>query len=166
MHTDQPNPTAARPSAAAPVDPIRILRRSLRCFVCGLLGVVPAFGLGLAAEAIRLHRQVVAETGEPWDPTRVRVYFCLGCVCEFFYGLMFENLFLLLPIALFGGLLAFLVWWQYATEQGRVWNGARQCLYWGLGLAYGGCFLAAALGALLLAGVLGLGYPKLFRWLP
>lgn len=49
---------------------IRILEGSLRCFVMGLLSLIPLFGAGFAINAIRTHFRVWAEDGRAWNPAQ------------------------------------------------------------------------------------------------
>lgn len=54
-------------AAAAPrsIDKVRLMRRSMRCFTFGALGLLPVVGAGLAMQALRLADQIHAELGEP-----------------------------------------------------------------------------------------------------
>jgi hypothetical protein len=65
-----------------PADRIRLIERSLRCFVFGLLSLMPLIGLGLALLAIRLHWQTWADSGGVWNPARSYLLggFCLACL--------------------------------------------------------------------------------------
>jgi hypothetical protein len=53
-----------------PAERIRLIERSLRCFVFGLLSVIPFVGLALAVLAIRLHVKAWADGGQGWNPAR------------------------------------------------------------------------------------------------
>ena len=83
-----------------PTDRIRLIERSLRCFVFGLLSLVPLIGLGLVFLAIRLHWQTWADSDGAWNPARSYLLrgFCLACL-----GFLFS----LVAIALF---VLFLIW--------------------------------------------------------
>jgi len=78
-----------------PVDRIRLIERSLRCFVFALLSLLPLIGLGLALLAIRLHWQTWAVNDGVWNPARSYLLggFCLACL-----GFLLS----LVAIALFG----------------------------------------------------------------
>lgn len=58
---------ANRPS----VDRVRLIRRSIRCGWFGFLGLIPVIGLGLAVQAVRLHRQINSEQGTAWEQPAV-----------------------------------------------------------------------------------------------
>jgi hypothetical protein len=49
---------------------IRMLENSLRCFVCGLLGLLPALGLPFAFAALALSGQVRASQKKYWNAAR------------------------------------------------------------------------------------------------
>jgi hypothetical protein len=51
-------------------DRIGLIERSLRCFVFGLLSLVPLLGLGPAVIALRLHFRTWSESGGEWNPAR------------------------------------------------------------------------------------------------
>ena len=53
-------PTPGLPAPVS-VDRVRLIRRSIRCFVFGLMGAVPLLGLGMACLALLLGRCLVPE---------------------------------------------------------------------------------------------------------
>jgi hypothetical protein len=53
-----------------PTERIQLIEGSLRCFVYGILSVIPLFGLGFAVLALRMHFKTWAETAEGWNPAR------------------------------------------------------------------------------------------------
>ncbi len=59
---------------------IHLIERSLRCFVYGILSLIPFLGLGFAVLALRLHFKTWAETGDGWNPARsyLLLAFCLA----------------------------------------------------------------------------------------
>ena len=59
----------------APADRIRLIERSLRCFVFGLLSLIPLLGLPFAILAVSWHLKVWSEFGREWNPARLY----LGC---------------------------------------------------------------------------------------
>jgi len=67
----------------ANTDRIRLIERSLRCFVYGLLSLIPLVGLGLAVLAIRLHSLTWAESGGDWNPAK---RYLLGGFCLAWLG--------------------------------------------------------------------------------
>jgi hypothetical protein len=66
-------------------DRIRLIERSLRCFVYGLLSLIPLVGLGLALLAIRLHFRTWAESGGDWNPAK---RYLLGGFCLAWLGVL------------------------------------------------------------------------------
>lgn len=66
----------------SPGDRIRLIERSLRCFVFGLLSLIPLLGLGPAILAIHLHFKVWSESGAEWNPGRRYAIagFCLAWI--------------------------------------------------------------------------------------
>jgi len=133
------------PELPAPVsvDRVRLIRRSMRCFVYGLMGAVPLVGLGMACLTLRLRRELAEETGEP-----VRLTGALRCAIAAFAlafvllcchqtGLVLA-LGILLPALQGYGLLR-----QYQRAEPRLWNPARHLVYWGAGLAYAGLVLSS-----------------------
>ena len=52
------------------MDKVRVIERSLRCFIAGCLSLVPLLGLIPAVIAIVLAHQVRNETGQAWNPAR------------------------------------------------------------------------------------------------
>jgi hypothetical protein len=57
---------------------IRMLQNSLRCFVCGLLGLLPVIGLPFAFAALVLSGQVRAGQKKYWNAARP--YWILGVI--------------------------------------------------------------------------------------
>ena len=47
---------------------IRLIERSLRCFVLGWVGLVPLLGLGPAVMAITLFLEIRRENATEWNP--------------------------------------------------------------------------------------------------
>ena len=119
---------------------VRVIQRSLRCFAYGLIGVIPFFGFGLGWQAIQLHRQVAAETGERWQPALLHVCWAFGMVYVVSYTALFGWAGGILIFGLFLGLQAFLTRLPAASDPNREWNPARSYLFWGLWLAYAGWY--------------------------
>ena len=120
------------------VDMVRIIRRSMRCFVFGLIGLVPILGVGLAVQALRLQRAVCAELGEPWQAPPVYFYLLFTAL-----GLWWLD-----PRLGFGGdiflVVAVLtaqschVFRRFPSPEKAVWNPGRAALIGGVMLAYAG----------------------------
>ena len=66
-----PNPEGSSPLIR--MDRIRIIERSLRAWVCSLIGLIPLFGAPLAVLAVVLSADVRAETGAEWNPAETYV---------------------------------------------------------------------------------------------
>jgi len=126
-----------------PIDRVRLIRRSTRCFLFGLVGTIPCFGLGMAWLAIKLYRDIAAETGES---VRLLPLFLTSVL-----GLYLGTLFFAAdwPVAFLGDAIAVLVFQllfilrQYRRNAPVDWNPARHLMYWGLGLANAGLNLSA-----------------------
>jgi len=141
----------ASPSTRSPTiqpDRVGIIRRSQRCFIFGLFGLVPFFGLGLAWQAIRLHRELAKETGESPDLTPFNRCLIVSVFALALFFLMLETdddrdwavlaLGFLLPI--FQGAL---FWQQHQRSEPPYWNPGRNLAYWGVWLAFTGLILSA-----------------------
>jgi len=63
-----------------PAHRISLMERSLRCFVFGLLSLIPLIGLGPALLAIGLHFRIWSETADAWNPAKryLVMGFCLA----------------------------------------------------------------------------------------
>ena len=132
-------------------DRVRLIRRSMRCFVFGLMGAVPLLGLGMACLALLLGRQVAQETGEP-----VRTAGVNGCAVAYFalavVLLCFDQTGLVLALAiLLSALQGYLLFREYRRTNPAQWNPARHLVYWGAGLALAGLNLSSTI---LLLGIL------------
>jgi hypothetical protein len=55
-------------SRRLPVSRVEVIERSLRCFVLGLLALVPVLGVPLAVEALFEFWRVRREGGPDWNP--------------------------------------------------------------------------------------------------
>lgn len=52
------------------MDKVRVIERSVRCFIAGCLSLIPVLGLLPAVFALVLVHQVRRETGPSWNPAR------------------------------------------------------------------------------------------------
>src|SRR5436190_21062131 len=75
--------------AAKSVDMVRVIRQSIRCFVFGALGAIPIIGIGLAIQALRLHRKVFAELEQSWKPPPLYWYWLIALIYLWSYGKLF-----------------------------------------------------------------------------
>jgi hypothetical protein len=140
------------PSARVSVDRVRIIRQSKRCFIFGVMGTVPLFGLGAAWLSLRLWRQVASETGEPRPSSRLAKWFIVALVvalARFYFNgpasyFLLEDMALaigiVLPLRRGYGLLK-----QYRQAEAREWNPARRLLYWGAWLGYSGLAISSSI---------------------
>jgi hypothetical protein len=134
---------AIEPPPRPPIDRVRLIRRSTRCFLFGLVGAIPCFGLGTAWLAFKLYRDIAAETGEP-----VQLYplfltsvsgLYMGVACcanDLPDGVLADAIVVL-------GLQFLFIRRQYRKNAPAEWNAARHLMYWGLGLANAGLILSA-----------------------
>lgn len=142
-----------QPPPPLPPDRIRLIRRSVRCFLFGLVGAIPCVGLGMVWLAIKLYRDIAAETGEkvklyPLYVTSASGLFVAGTcfVCDLPDGLLADVVVMLLLQFLF-------ILRQYRKNAPAEWNPARHLMYWGLGLANFGLLFSAAVVMIVIYGV-------------
>ncbi len=74
---------------------IRMLQNSLRCFTCGLLGLLPVIGLPFAFAALVLSGQVRAGQKKHWNAARP--YWICGVVSAM-AGIVFWSFILILVV--------------------------------------------------------------------
>ena len=135
---------AAVETLPSPVaDPIRVINRSVRCFIFGVVSLVPCFGLGTVWLAFRLFLDVAEETGEPVKLYPLYLTSIAGVWLAAACG--YNDLPLgVLADALVIAVLQFLfLRRQYVRNAPGEWNPARHLMYWGLGLANLGSILSA-----------------------
>jgi hypothetical protein len=132
-----------QPPELPPIDRVRLIRRSTRCFLFGLAGAIPCFGLGTAWLSFKLYRDIAAETGEP-----VQLYpLFITSVSGLWVGVGFLTIHW--PDVVLGdaivvlGLEFLFIFRQYRKNAPSEWNPARHLMYWGLGLANAGLILSA-----------------------
>jgi hypothetical protein len=71
---------------------IEMMERSLRCFIYGLLGLLPVIGIPMAVLSVAQYRRVKRGRGEMWNPAHRYLFW--GGVC----ARMGLALFLLVPV--------------------------------------------------------------------
>ena len=135
--------------AAKSVDMARVIRQSIRCFVFGALGAIPLIGIGLAIQALRLHRKVLAEMGGTWRPPPLYWYWLIGLLYLWAYRELFGDVGTLSIFLIIGGLQTYHLWRSFSPAPR--WNPGERHLFWGAALAYLGCF-----GSLAMVGAVGL----------
>lgn len=142
-------PVPPSPELPAPVsvDRVRMIRRSMRCFVFGLMGVVPLLGLGPACLTLRLQRQLAEESGEPVrlagaEMAAIAVVAFMLAVVLLCYDQ--AGIVLAMGVVLSAGQGC---WWfrQYQRAEPRPWNPARHLVFWAAGLAYAGLILSSTI---------------------
>ncbi len=129
-------------NSSLPIDRARLIRRSLRCFLFGLIGVIPLFGLSMAGLTFRLRGEIMQETGERWESRFFNsIWFCGIILLGLFY--FSSSLTGTATVALiFISIQAWLLNSQYRNNPPGQWNPARHLVYWGIGLAYTGFVLS------------------------
>ena len=124
------------------VDMVRVIRRSMRCFLFGVIGLVPLLGAGFAYQALRLRRSLSTDLEDGWAPPPVIVFWLMGIAAMIasrsLLGLGGD---LAICVAILG-LQSWLCWHRFQNRREKVWNpGGRQLLlgvlsaYAGLGLS-------------------------------
>jgi hypothetical protein len=137
------NAPAIMPTQLPPVDRVRLIRRSTRCFLFGLVGAIPCFGLGMAWLAFKLYLDIAAETGEivqlyPLFLTSASgLYLGVACCANNMPDGVLADAIVVL------GLQFLFLRRQYRKNAPAEWNPARHLMYWGLGLANAGLILSA-----------------------
>jgi hypothetical protein len=138
MTIEGPMPSSALTLAPRSIDMVRLIRRSIRCLIFGAIGFVPVLGLGMAEQALRLLRVILAEVGGHWRAPGIYWLWVLGVAAVWgtdrLLGLLAD------AIVLFAFLLL-QVWWlwrAFPREAEAVWNPGHPQVFWGVILAYGG----------------------------
>lgn len=127
-----------RSDEAAPFDRAQVIRRSLRCFIFGLFGAIPFFGLSLSWLVFRIGREIQTATGERVSFSLINSAWICGLILIDVYAFA-VGLAAAVAIALiFLALQIFLMRREYKKNSPTEWNPARHFFYWGIGLAYTG----------------------------
>ncbi len=144
------SPAALASPPPPPPDKVRVINRSVRCFIFGLVGAVPCFGLGMVVLAFKLYRDIACETGErirlfPLYLTSLAgVWIAVACsVNNMPAGVLADAIVLFVLQFLF-------IRQQYLRNAPPEWNPARHLMYWGLGLANLGAILSAVTALLVI----------------
>ena len=141
------------PPPLPPIDRVRLIRRSIRCFIFGLVGAIPCLGLGMVWLAFKLYRDIAAETGE-----RAQLYpLFLTSAAGLYMGVAccandLPDGALAAAIVVLGLQLLF-IRRQYRKNAPAEWNPARHLVYWGLGLANFGLIFSAVVVLLVTYGI-------------
>ncbi len=143
--------------AAKSLDMARVIRQSIRCFVFGALGAIPVIGVGLAIQALRLQKGVLAELEQPWKPPPLYWYWLIALLYLWAYGELFGPGGALSIFIIFAGLQTYHLWRSFPPTEPR-WNPGERHLFWGVALAYFGCF-----GSIVLLGVIAF-YVGTINW--
>lgn len=126
------------PSTPRSIDRIRLIRRSMRCFTFGVIGLVPVLGTGLAIQALRLGRAISSDLDERWQIPPVPLYWLIGMVAlwatDAAFGLAGDLFAMLVAV----GAQSWHVWRRLVAQPEKVWNPARSQVIWGVTLAYAG----------------------------
>lgn len=143
-----PQPGKVEPSVS--IDSVRLIRRCMRCFVFGAIGLLPIVGVGLALQALQLRRLVSSELQEPWVHPRIYWFWLAGiaglCLAEWRYGLLGDFVVIITLLAAQSVYLFRLL----APVPGGAWNPGFRPLIWGVTFAYAGLSLSLWLIAILL----------------
>jgi hypothetical protein len=134
------------------IDMVRLIRRSMRCFIFGLLGLIPFFGVGFAYQALRLRRAISADIGDAWDPPPVYCYWVIGLVAVIAAWSWITVTVAMLVFLAVVALQTWHCWRSFRAAPEAIWNPGRQQLFWGVIFAYAG--LGLSLWALVLTVLL------------
>jgi len=137
------NAAVLDPHPPVPADRVRVINRSVRCFIFGVIGAIPCFGLSMAWLAFKLFRETAVETGERVN--LIPLQFCSFSliVAAAFTPWEIPNILVTYGLLMVGFQILFLRQ-QYLKNAPPEWNPARHLLYWGIGLANMGVLLSAA----------------------
>jgi hypothetical protein len=120
------------------VDRVRVIRRSMRCFVLGLIGLVPLFGAAFACQALRLRRNVSLDLKDDWTPPPVYCYWLIGATAmmagDALIGWAGDCAIGLALVAL----QSYHCWRTFRNRVELIWNPAERQLFLGVICAYAG----------------------------
>jgi hypothetical protein len=144
---------AIEPLPLAPADRVRVIHRSVRCFLFGLVGVVPCFGMGMVWLVFKLYRDIAAETGEEVTlfPLHLTSLAGLAVAASCFLNGLPDGV--LADFVVLLGLQFLFLRRQYLKNAPAEWNPARHLVYWGLGLANTGLLLTAVVVLLVITAL-------------
>jgi hypothetical protein len=142
------------PATLPPPERIRVIRRSSRALVFGVLGLVPVLGWFPAIYTIGMHRQLCRTTGEPWK----------GMWFSCWLGGLAVLSGILVGVGQWAiGVLGFFLVcgaqvWPVATylrkQQASYWNPGRHALFYGMSLAWCGLFFSFWMMAIFLGAII------------
>jgi len=124
----------------------------MRCFVFGLLGLVPFFGVGFAYQALRLRRAISLEIGDAWEPPPVYCYWVMGLIAVITAWSWLNPTANAVLFILVLGVQTWHCWRSFAGTREVTWNPGRCQLLWGVIFAYAG--LGLSLWSLVIAGLI------------
>jgi hypothetical protein len=125
----------------APADRVRVINRSVRCFVFGVIGAVPCFGLSMAWLAFKLYREVAAETGERVNLVPLHFFTVSLILAAASAPYTVPQILVSYGLLIFAMQVVFL-WRQYRRNAPAEWNPARHLIYYGIGFANLGILLS------------------------
>lgn len=133
--------------APASVDRVRMIRRSMRCFVFGLMGAVPLLGLGPACLALWIQKELAEESGEPAPLGGTKmIAISIAAFIVAVVLLAWDQAGLVLAMGfLLPALQGYWLLRQYQRTEPPRWNPARHLVYWGAGLALAGLDLSSTI---------------------
>jgi len=124
-------------------DRVRMINRSVRCFVFGIMGAVPCFGLSMAGLAFKLFRQVAEEAGERVNLIPLHICTISLVIAGAFTPFEYPGTLMIYGVAMITLQILFLRE-QYLRNTPAEWNPGRHLAYLGIGLANAGFLLSAA----------------------
>ena len=129
------NSEFAKTAGLISVDLGQVIRLSLRCLYCGLIGAIPLVGFSISWVALQLQRRVIRETGDSLKlgPLKLWWYICLLFLPAYAWFWGAGGLCVLLAFTLSAQ--AYHLILQYRHSEPLVANPARACLFWGSYLA-------------------------------
>jgi hypothetical protein len=124
------------------VDKIGLIRRSLRCWRFGLVGLLPLAGTGFAWQALRIRRRVSADLEENWKPPPVYIYWLVGTAATLPVDANLDIGGDLLLLMVLLAVQSWHCWRSFPRLAEPIWNPAGRhltagtlCAYLGLGLS-------------------------------
>ncbi len=120
------------------IDRVRVIRRSMRCQVFGLIGLLPLFGAGFAYQALRLKGSVSAEVGDDWRSPPVYCYWLVGALAMLAVNRAFDLAGDVALCVVLLALQAWHVWRRFQRRRAGAWNPGDREVFLGVLFAYTG----------------------------